>query len=71
LHAARVAARVRRELSADVHVIGGPYGQFQVLVDGALVLEAGPLAALGVLPSAREVIDALRGALDKASTARQ
>ena len=70
-----MAARVRRELNAEVEVVGGPYGQFQVLVDalhqrlvrvlvdGAPVLDAGPLAALGVLPSARNVVDALRAKL--------
>jgi hypothetical protein len=57
---------VRRELGAEVEVVGGPYGQFAVLVDGTLVLEAGPLAALGVLPSARVVVDALRAKLGTA-----
>jgi hypothetical protein len=57
-----VAARLRRELNADVEVVGGPYGQFEVEVDGDVVLEGGPLAALGVLPSAQTVIDAVRGA---------
>jgi len=47
-------------LNADVDVIGGPYGQFQVLVDGALVLDGGPFAALGILPSSQRVVDALR-----------
>ncbi len=53
---------MRRELNTDVDVIGGPYGQFHVLVDGATVLDAGPLAALGILPSARTVIDLLQKA---------
>ena len=55
-----MAARVKRELNADVEVVGGPYGQFQVLVDGAPVLDAGRLAALGVLPSSQRVLDVLR-----------
>jgi len=55
-----VAARLRRELGADVEVVGGPYGQFQVRVDDELVLEGGRLAALGILPSAQEVLDAVR-----------
>lgn len=59
-----MAARVRRELGADVEVVGGPYGRFEVFVDGERVLEGGPLAALGVLPSSREVIAALRARLD-------
>lgn len=66
MHAVRVAARVRRELNTDVEVVGGPYGQFQVCVDGLLVLEAGRLAALGVLPSSQQVVDAVRGKLSNA-----
>jgi hypothetical protein len=60
LHAVRVAARLRRELHADVEVVGGPYGQFKVDVDGHTVLEGGALAALGVLPSAQKVLEAVR-----------
>ncbi len=60
MHAVRVAAKVRRELNVQAQIVGGPYGQFQVLLDGALVLDGGPLAALGILPSSRKVIDALR-----------
>jgi len=55
-----VAARVRRELNADAEVVGAPYGQFEVLVDGVPVVTAGPLAALGILPSVQSVVDALR-----------
>jgi hypothetical protein len=55
-----VAARLRRELNADVEVVGGPYGQFEVEVDGNIILKGGPLAALGVLPSAQTVLDAVR-----------
>jgi len=55
-----VAARLRREFKAEVDIVGAAYGRFEVVVDGALVLEGGPLAALGVLPSARDVVAALR-----------
>ena len=65
LHAVRVAARLRRELRADVEVVGGPYGQFTVDVDGNTVLKGGALAALGVLPSAQKVLEAVRAQLDK------
>ena len=60
LHAVRVAARLRRELQADVEVVGGPYGQFIAEVDGDTVIAGGALAALGVLPSSRAVLDAVR-----------
>jgi len=64
-HAVRVAALLRRELKADVEVVGGPYGQFQVEVDGKTVLEGGSLAALGVLPSAQKVLESVRTQLNK------
>ena len=64
LHAVRVAARLRRELGSDVEMIKGRYGEFRVLVDGQTVVDAGALAALGVLPSARRVVDAVKAKLD-------
>ena len=65
LHAVRVAARLRRELDADVEVVGGPYGKFKVDVNGSTVLEGGALAALGVLPSSQKVLEAVRAQLKK------
>lgn len=63
LHAVRVAARLRRELRADVEMVRGHYGEFKVLVDGDTVVDGGALAALGVLPSGRKVLDAVRAKL--------
>ena len=63
LHAVRVAARIRRELHVDVELEKGRYGQFEVLVDGQTVIDGGALAALGVLPSGRKVLDAVRARL--------
>lgn len=63
-----MAARLRRELNADVEVIGGPYGQFKVELDGTTVLEAGKLAMLGVLPSGQKVLEAVREYLSKAKS---
>jgi hypothetical protein len=65
VHAARVAARLRRELDADVDLVGGPYGQFTVLVDGEIAVDGGAWAALGVLPSGRTVVEAVRRKLGK------
>ena len=42
LHAARVAAQLRRELQTDVEMVSGHYGEFKVLVDGDTVIEGGP-----------------------------
>jgi len=54
-----VAADLRRELKQDVQLVDGKYGQFSVLVDGEQVIDAGALAFLGVLPSKREVREAV------------
>jgi hypothetical protein len=63
LYAVRVAARLRRELGTDVEMIRGNYGEFKVLVDGETVIDGGALAALGVLPSGRKVVAAVRARL--------
>lgn len=60
-----MAARLRRELNAEVDMVHGRYGQFQVLVDGEVAVEAGALAVLGVLPSGDTVIKAVRERLDR------
>ena len=44
-------------------MVHGRYGEFKVVVDGATVIEGGALAALGVLPSGRKVVDAVRARL--------
>lgn len=43
----------------------GHYGEFKVLVDGETVIDGGALAALGVLPSGRKVIDAVQARLQE------
>jgi hypothetical protein len=63
LHAVRVAARLRRELGSDVEMVKGRYGEFKVLVDGQTVVDAGALAAFGVLPSGRRVVEAVKAQL--------
>ena len=44
-------------------MVRGQYGQFEVLVDGNAVINGGALAALGVLPSGRKVVDTVRARL--------
>jgi len=63
LHAVRVAARLRRELGEPVDTIHGRYGEYKVLVDGRVVVDGGKIAALGVLPSSRKVVESVRKAL--------
>jgi len=58
-----VAARLRRELGAEVEMVRARYGEFKVLVDGDTVVDGGALAALGVLPSRRTVLEAVRARL--------
>jgi hypothetical protein len=55
-----VAAALRRELKIDVEMVHGRYGEFQVLVDGETVVDGGAWGMLGVLPSSRKVIEAVR-----------
>jgi hypothetical protein len=59
-----VAAQLRRALQVEVDMIHGRYGEFQVLVDGAPVVDGGALAALGVLPSRRKVVEVVRAHLE-------
>lgn len=58
-----MAARIRRELQIDVDMVHGKYGEFKVLVDGAILVDGGSLAFLGVMPSGREVLKAVRARL--------
>jgi hypothetical protein len=60
-----VAARLRRELQTDVDMVRGRYGELKVLVDGETVVDGGTLAALGVLPSGRKIVQAVRDRLSR------
>ena len=60
-----MAARLRRELRTDVDMVRGHYGEFKVLVDGDPIIDAGALAVLGVLPSGRKVVEAVREKLSR------
>ena len=60
LYAARVAARLRRELNADVDMIRGRYGVFKVVVDGDTVIDGGGAAFLGIMPSQAKILGAVR-----------
>jgi hypothetical protein len=60
LHAVGVAAQLRRELQVDVEMVRGQYGEFKVLVDGDTVIDGGAAAFLGVLPSRRKILAAVK-----------
>jgi hypothetical protein len=55
-----VAAKLRRALQIDVETVHGRYGEYKVLVDGETVIDGGVLAALGLVPSVRKVVQAVR-----------
>jgi len=44
-------------------MVHGRYGEFTVLVDGETVVDGGPLAVVGVLPSGPRVVAAVRARL--------
>ena len=44
-------------------MVRGRYGEFKVLVDDETVIDGGALATLGVLPSGRKVVEAVRARL--------
>lgn len=60
-----MAARIRRELHTDVEMVHGKYGEFKVLVDGETVVDGGSLAFMGVLPSRRQVLEAVQAKLSR------
>jgi hypothetical protein len=44
-------------------MVRGHYGEFKVLVDGNTIIDGGAAAILGVLPSGRKIIAAVRDRL--------
>jgi hypothetical protein len=44
-------------------MVHGRYGEFKVLVDGDVVVDVGAKALLGIPPSGKKVVDAVRARL--------
>ena len=44
-------------------MVHGRYGEYKVLVDGEVVIDGGPLTALGVVPASKKVVYAVRARL--------
>ena len=44
-------------------MVHGSYGEFKVLVDGETIIDGGSVAFLGVLPSGRKILSAVRARL--------
>jgi hypothetical protein len=58
-----VATLLEREFDQEIDRVHGAYGQFRIDVDGREILDAGALAALGIVPSNAKILDAVRDAL--------
>ena len=55
-----MAAKLRRDLGIEVEMVHGAYGEYKVLVDGETVIDGGALTTLGIVPTGRKVVDAVR-----------
>jgi hypothetical protein len=55
-----VAAQLERELHIKVEKVKAHYGEFKVLVDGKILIDGGAKAVLGILPSGKNIVDAVR-----------
>lgn len=58
-----MAARLQRELGVDVEKVHGRYGEYKVLVDGEVVVDGGARVILGLMPSAKRIVEQVRGRL--------
>lgn len=58
-----MAARLQRELGVEVEKVHGRYGEYKVLVDGEVVVDGGARVILGVMPSAKKIVEQVRGRL--------
>jgi hypothetical protein len=58
-----VAAALRKQLQVEVETEHGRYGEYRVLVDGETVVDGGALVVLGVVPSTRKIVSAVRARL--------
>lgn len=45
-------------------MVHGHYGEFKVLVDGKTIIDGGAAAFLGVLPSRKKIVAAVRDSLN-------
>ena len=44
-------------------MVHGHYAEYKVLVDGEVVVDSGALTALGIVPSGRKIVEAVRDRL--------
>ena len=62
-----MAARLRRELGIEVEQIHGRYGEYTVLVDGDVVVDGGAKVILGLMPSAKGIVEKVRERLGQSA----
>jgi len=67
IQAARAAAEIRKELGEEVQLESGHYGEFKVFVNDEEVVTGGKLAFMGVLPSVKEVREAVAKKISSSS----
>ena len=61
-----MAASIRKELGVDVQKVHGRYGELKVLVDDEVVVDGGAGVMLGIMPSKRTIMAAVRARLNAA-----
>ena len=44
-------------------MVHGHYAEYKILVDGNVVIDGGALTALGVVPSGKKIVEAVRAAI--------
>ena len=62
-----MAARIERELQVKVDKIKGHYGVYKIMADGETILDGGTKALLGILPSGKKVVEAVKRKLAEAA----
>ncbi len=55
-----MAAKIKRELNIEPEMVHGKYGEYKVLVDNDVVIDAGYKVILGIFPPSNEIIGAVR-----------
>lgn len=55
-----MAKKIKKEMNAEVELIHGRYGEFKVAVNGETIINGGAKVILGIMPSAGEIITAIK-----------
>lgn len=55
---------LKHDLEVDAQIEAAPYGTFQVVADGHVLVDGGPLAFAGVLPTLQEIREKVQAYLE-------